>query len=173
MNNAPHRTKPTAHRWTLAVISLGGVAVVAACGSSGTGGSTSSSSASAPAAASGTHAMAPGSASASAIPCAQITALRSTLTDLSHTSVSLTSAVRIASDITKAEQELAALKSQGAGPFAAQAGQLSNALNAIKTDAAALAKSPSPTNVTNLTNAVNGFKTTAQPLIKEMEAACP
>ncbi len=117
--------------------------------------------------------MAPGSASASAIPCAQITALRSTLTDLSHTSVSLTSAGRIASDLAKAEQELTALKSQSTGPFAAQANQLSNPLNAIKTDAAALAKSPSPTNVTNLTNAVNGFKTTAQRLIKEMQAACP
>ena len=75
-------------------------------------------------------------------------------------------------DLTKAEQELNALKSQ-AGPFAAQANQLSNALNAIKTNAAALAKSPTPTNLTNLTNSVTSFKSTADPLIKEMRTACP
>jgi hypothetical protein len=137
----------------------------------GSSGSSASSSASAPAAA------APGSraaaGSSSAIPCAQIKALRSTLTDLSHQQVSPTSAGRIAADLGQAEQELAALKSQGTGPFAAQANQLTTALNSIKSDATALANDPSPGNLTKLTGAVNSFKSTAQPLIKEMQAACP
>jgi uncharacterized protein YaaR (DUF327 family) len=95
------------------------------------------------------------------------------LTDLSHTSVSPTSAGRIASDLTKAEQQLNALKSQGTGPFAAQADQLSNALTAIKTSAAALANAQTPSNLTNLTNAVTRFKSASEPLIKEMQTLCP
>jgi hypothetical protein len=168
MNNASNRMRPTAQRLTMAVLSLGAVAVVTACGSSGVTGSGGTS---APAtSASGTPAT--GSGSASGLPCAQVTALRSTLTDLSNTPVSISSAGRLATDLAKAEQELNALKSQ-AGPFAAQANQLSTALNAIKTNAAAIAKSPTPTNITNLTNSVTSFKSTADPLIKEMQAACP
>jgi hypothetical protein len=169
MENAPNHAKPTARRWATAVLGLTGAAVVAACSSSGI---TSSGTQSAPpASSSATHAAASGSASG--LPCAQITALRTTLTDLSHTSLSPTSAPRLASDLVKAEQQLAALKSQGTGTFSAQASQLSNALNAIKTDAAALANSPTPTNIANLTNAVTSFKTTAEPIIKEMQTACP
>jgi hypothetical protein len=114
-----------------------------------------------------------GTASAAALPCAQISAVRSTLTDLSQTSVSLTSAGRIASDLSKAGPELNALKSQGTGQFSAQANQLSNELIAIKADASALAKSPTPSNITKLTSSLNTFKSTAQPLIREIQAACP
>lgn len=168
MTTASKAAKLRAQRWTTAFLSLGAIAVVAACGYSGT---TNPGSTSAPAtSASGTPAS--GSGSASALPCAQITALRSTLTDLSNTPVSLSSAGRLASDLTKAEQQLNALKSQ-AGPFAAPANQLSHALNAIKTNAAALAKAPTPTNLTKLTNSVTSFKSTADPLIKEMQTACP
>lgn len=168
MNNAPSRTKPTAQRLTASVLSLGVMGVVAACGYSSI---TSSGSTSAPAASSsGTPAS--GSATASALPCAQVTALRSTLTNLSNTPVGISSAGRLAADLATAEQQLNALKSQ-AGPFQAQANQLSNALNAIKTSAAALAKAPTPTNLTNLTNSVTSFKSTAEPLIKEMQTACP
>jgi hypothetical protein len=168
MNNAPNRTKPAARRLTMSVLSLGVVAAVAACGSSGLTGSSGTSAP--PTTAPGTPAS--GSGSASALPCAQVSALRSTLTDLSNTPVSISSAGRLATNLTKAEQELNALKSQ-AGPFAAQANQLSNALNAIKTSASALAKSPTPTNLTNLTNSITSFKSAADPLIKEMHTACP
>jgi hypothetical protein len=133
-------------------------------------GSSASSSLSAPAAAAGSKAA---GGSSSAIPCAQISGLRSTLTDLSHQQVSPTSVGRIAADLGMAEQQLAALKSQGTGPFAAQANQLTTALNSIKSDAAALASDPSPGNLTRLTGAVTSFKSTAQPVIKEMQAACP
>ena len=177
MPNTPHRAKPTAQRWAVAVLSLSGIAVLAACGSYGTtsSGSSASSSASAtaPAASASGSKAAAGTSSSSGIPCAQITQLRTTLTDLSHTSVSPASAGQIAADLTKAEQELAGLKGQGGGAFSSQANQLSGALNTIKTDAAALAKDPSTANFNNLTGAVNSFKTTAQPLIKEMDAACP
>ena len=170
MNNAPNRMKPTAHQhWAMAALSLSGVALVAACGSSSIGSSSSST----PPATSAPAANASGSASGAALPCAQITALRSTLTDLNRTSVNPASAGRIASDLTKAEQQLSALQSHGAGPFAAQANQLSNALTAIKTSAADLAKAPTPSNLTNLTNAVTSFKSTSEPLIKEMQTLCP
>jgi ABC-type transporter Mla subunit MlaD len=168
MNTASNRTKPTARRWTLVVLSLTSVALVAACGSSNVFGSNTSPTpaTSAPASNAG------GSVSGSAFPCAQISGLRSTLTDITNTSVSPTSIPRLASDLAKAEQELNTLKNQ-AGPFAAQANQLSNELNSIKSSADSLAKNPTPTNLSNLTSAVNGFKSTAQPLIKEIQAACP
>ncbi len=174
MTNTPHRAKPMAQRWAVAVLSLSGVAVLAACGSSGTtsSGSSASSSAGAPAASASATKASAGASSSSGVPCAQITELRTTLADLSHTSVSPTSAGRIAADLGKAEQELAALKGQG-GAFASQVNQLTSALDTIKTDAAALVQDPSTTNFNNLTGAVNSFKTTAQPLIKEMQAACP
>jgi len=110
--------------------------------------------------------------SSAAMPCSEITALRSTLTNISNTPVSPTSVFRLASDLTKAEQELNALKSQ-AGPFSAQANQLSSELNQIKTNASALTQNPTSSNVTKLQNSVNSFKSTAQPLVKEMQAACP
>jgi hypothetical protein len=170
MSNPTNFAKATARGWTMATLSLCGIALLTACSSAGISSNSSSAPAtSAPAA----NASGGGSVSGSAIPCAQITALRSTLTDLSTTSVSPASAGRIASDLAKAEQQLNALKSQGSGPFAAQANQLSNALNAIKKDAAALANSPTPSNLTNLTNAVNSFKSTSAPVIKEMQTACP
>jgi hypothetical protein len=159
-------------RWTVAVLSVTGAAVLAACGSSGTSSSGSSTSPSAPAAsAAGSKAAASGSSSG--VPCAQIKPLRMSLTDLSQQKVSLTSAGRIATDLTRAEQELTALKSQGAGAFSAQANQLSAELTAIKTDASVLASSPSPGNLTKLTGAITTFKSTAQPLIREMQAVCP
>jgi hypothetical protein len=151
----------------MAVLSLTSVTLVGACGSNMLGSSTSSAPATSPPATN-----AGGSVSGFAVPCAQISGLRSTLTDITNTSVSPTSVPRLASDLAKAEQELNAVKNQ-AGPFASQANQLSNELNAIKSSADALAKSPTPTNLANLTNAVTSFKSTAQPLIKEIQAACP
>jgi len=65
------------------------------------------------------------------------------------------------------------LSLQGAGAFSAQANQLSAELTAIKTDASVLASSPSPGNLTKLTGAIATFKSTAQPLIREMQAVCP
>ena len=172
MATTSFRAKSVSPRWTVAVLSVAGGAVLAACGSSGTPSSGSATSPSAPAAsASGSKAAASGSSSG--VPCAQIKALRTSLTDLSQQKVGLTSAGRIAADLTKAEQQLTALKSQGTGAFSAQANQLSSGLTAIKKDAQALASSPTPTNLTKLTGAVNSFKSTAQPLIKEMQTVCP
>jgi uncharacterized protein YaaR (DUF327 family) len=92
---------------------------------------------------------------------------------LSHVSVSPGSGVTIATDLTNVERQLAALKSQGTGQFSAQANQLTAAVAAIKKDGQALDKSPTPTNFTKFTNAVKNFKTTAQPIIKEMQTLCP
>jgi hypothetical protein len=168
MDNAPNRTNSTARHWTSALLGMSGVALVAGCGSYG---GTSSGTPSAPAtSASATGAPASASASASALPCAQISALRSTLTDITH--ASLSSAGRLGTDLAKARQELDTLKSQQ-GPYAAQANRLANEINAIKTSAAATVKTPTPTNLTKLTSSINSFKSTAEPLIHEMQTACP
>jgi septal ring factor EnvC (AmiA/AmiB activator) len=112
-------------------------------------------------------------ASSSGLPCAQITSLRTSLTKLGHTTVSASSASQLSADLANVEKQLTALKGQASGAFSAQASQLSSALSQIGKDAQNLVKSPSSANLTALTGSVQKLKTTAQPMIKEMEAACP
>jgi hypothetical protein len=165
MVTTTHRSKQLAARWTAAVLSIGSIAVIAACGSIGTGSSGLNSSSAPAATASGSG--------ASAIPCAEISALRTSLTNLSHTAVNPATAGRLSVELTQIEQEVATLKSQSTGAFSSQVNQLSADLTRIQTDAAALATDPSATNLTNLTNAVSSFKATSKPLIAEIQATCP
>lgn len=159
-----HSSKLPMRRWTAGALSVGAAALLAACGSI-TGGGSSPGTSSAPAASA--------SASGGSIPCAQISALRTALTNLSHLSVSPSSAGQIAINLASAEQELSALKGQAGGAFSAQANQLSASLDAIKAAAAAAVRDPSPGNLTKLADSVGSFKTTAEPIIKEMQTACP
>jgi hypothetical protein len=164
MTNTTNRAKPTAARWTVAVLSIGGAAVIAACGYGGTGSSGMQPSSGTPTS---------GGGSVSTIPCSQITALRTSLTNLSHTSVNIASASQLTADLAQIEQEMATLQSESRGAFSSQVSQLSAGLDQIKTDAGALAKDPSPTNLTNLTNAVKNFKASSQLLVAQLQTICP
>jgi hypothetical protein len=164
MTNTTHRARPTAARWTVAVLSIGGAAVIAACGYGGTGSSGMQPSSGTPTS---------GRGSVSTIPCSQITALRTSLTNLSHTSVNIASAGQLTADLAQIKQQVATLQSESGGALSSQAGEISAGLDQIKTDAAALAKDPSATNLTNLTNAVKSFKATSQLLIAQLQTICP
>ncbi len=153
------------YNWPFAAVSLAAVGLLAACGSSSTGGT------SAPAAS--PSAAANGSGTVSGIPCAQITSLRTSLDKLSRITVSPGSVGQASGDLATVQRELTALKSQAGGAFSAQASQLSNALSQLSKDAQTLAAHPSVSNLTNMTRAVEKLKATAQPLVKEMQTACP
>ncbi len=160
----PARTKY--HNSLIAAVSLAAVGLLAACGSSSTGG-TSGPSASPSVAANGSGTFSAG------IPCAQITSLRTSLDKLSHITVSPGSVGQASGDLATVQRELTALKGQAGGAFSAQASQLSNALSQLSKDAQTLAAHPSVSNLTNMTRAVQKLKATAQPLVKEMQTACP
>jgi len=65
------------------------------------------------------------------------------------------------------------LKDQTDLAFSAQESQLTAAVEEIGTDARALAGHPSEANLNALAAAVNHLKSTAKPVIKEIDAACP
>ena len=165
-----HKTKRPAgtkhHNRKLAALSLCGIGLLAACGSSSTSG-TSAPSAS-PSVSVSVHAASGPATSSSGIPCAKISSLRTSLTNLSHTTLSQASAGQLTSELANVGKQLAALKGQSGGAFSAQASQLSSALSQITKDANTLVSHPSSANLSALTEAVQKLKTTAQPIIKEM-----
>lgn len=151
-------------RRAVAALSLCGAVILAGCSSPGT-----SSSSPAPASPSASPAV----PASPAIPCAQITSLRNSLTDLTHVPATQASADRIKADLSNIQKQLTALKNQAAGAFASQAGQLSAALETVGKSAASLASNPSSANLTGLRTALDHLKSTAQTLIGEMTAICP
>ena len=153
----PRRTKYC--KRTLAAAGLGSVALLAACGSSLTGSSTHG-----------------GAGPPAAIPCAQITSLRTSLTKLSHTAASVWSAGELSRELRDVERQFGALKGQVGKAFSAQISQLASDLSQITKDTGTLALHPSVANVTALTGAVQRLRTTSEPMIKEIKAiktACP
>jgi hypothetical protein len=164
---SPRLAGPKARRWALAVVSLGGVALVTACGSNITGG-TAGSSASVSATAGGSAA-----ASRAAVQCAQLEALGTALTKFGHAAVSLESVGQLAADLANVEQQLTKLKDLTALAFSAQETQLTAAVDEINKDVVALASHPSDANLNALAAAVNNLKAAAKPVIKKIDATCP
>jgi hypothetical protein len=151
---------------------VGGLAVacavlLGACSSS----STPTSSAAAPTHSATTHSGAP--ASASTAVCQHITSLRKSLESLTHTSVSPTSASTITTDLKNIQVQVTALKGmKGSGAFSAQLSQLTTAVDQVKKAASQLSSNPL-TAVQSLTKELKNLKTTVQPMIAQMKAACP
>lgn len=111
--------------------------------------------------------------SSPAIPCSQVSALRTSLQDLIHTKVSPASAGRIAADLTAIKAQLTMLSGQVGPALAAQDKPLSRALKVVENDANALAAHPTAAQAAMLTQAVNHLKATARPLLEKMAAICP
>ena len=168
------RPRATKHRSrTRAVEGLGSVALLAAFGSSLTGCTTHGAAASPATPSVSASGLA---TSNSAIQCAQIIALRTSLTKLSHTAASLGSTGTLSTELRDTERQLRALNGQVGRAFSAQISQLSSDFSQITKDAGTLALHPSVANVTALTAAVQRLRTTSEPMIKEIKAiktACP
>ena len=172
MHNIQRPAETKSRKWKLAAISLGGIGLLAACGSTATSTGAAAPSPVPPASVS-VHAASGPAASSTAIPCAQITSLRTSLTKLSHTTVNPASAGQLTAELRNIHKQLTALKSAGGGAYSAQADQLSSAFAQISKDAQKLAMNPSSANLTALTTAVQKLKTTAKPMVKEMQKVCP
>ncbi len=173
MTNSQRPMWTKRHNWMQAALGVGGIALLAACGSSTTSGSTATPASPPVAHSPGSPVAAGGSASPSGIPCAQITSLRTSLTNLIHLPLKAQSAGQATADLQAIEKELGGLASQAGGAFSAQASQLSSALHQIGKDLEALARNPSSANATALSGSVQKLKTTSEPMIKEMKTVCP
>jgi hypothetical protein len=182
-----HRLAPaTAQRWTMAVVSLTGFAMLTACGSSSTSGTAGASasaattaqaaSATARAAAAARSASAERSsaaASSAAIRCGQLRALGGSLAKFTHAAVSLESAGQLAADLANVDHQLTKLKDQTTVAFSAQESQLTAAVDKIGKDARTFAEHPSDAHLDSLAAAVNNLKAAAKPVIRKIDATCP
>jgi hypothetical protein len=160
MANATQQYGRTVAAIAAAVVGLGGTLAVTACGSAAVSGSASPSAAATSAAAS------------SAIPCTQISSLRTSLTSLAHATVKPSSAGQIAVDLDDIHAQLMALNGQ-AGAFSGQASQLDAALGKITAAARVALRAPTAANLKSLSSDVSQLKATAQPIVTEINSACP
>jgi phage-related minor tail protein len=149
--------------WVTAALSFGGALLVAGCSTSTTTTTPSATAKPSP------STSAPSSA---AIPCAQIDELRTSLTSLTQTKVSASSASDLTKELTDIKTSLADLKSKATGAFSTQATELSDAINGIQMAAAGLSSDPTKA-VKELTTDLANLKTKAKSFIAEMNAACP
>lgn len=116
-----------------------------------------------------TNSASPSSSAMVQAACVHINSLRTSLTSLTHISVSPASAKTLAADLANIENQLAALKGQHTGSFSTT--ELTAEINKIKKDAAALSTSPT-TAVKSLTTDLTTLKTKAGPMIASMKTVC-
>ncbi|HET7016225.1 MAG TPA: hypothetical protein VFI65_20050 [Streptosporangiaceae bacterium] len=112
------------------------------------------------------------SKSTSSLPCDQVKKLRSSLTDLTKTGINPTSASKLTKTLKDIQADLAALKGKATGKLKTQLDQLKMTITKISTDAKGLTSDPAGT-ITKLTTDLSKLKSTAGPVIAEINAACP
>jgi uncharacterized phage infection (PIP) family protein YhgE len=163
----------------VAVLGLGGAVLVAGCSTTSSSIRASVSSSPSPRPSSSAKASPSSSAPASAspaaskkVPCKEINSLRTSLTSLTHTSISPTSAGTLTKDLKNIQTQLTALKGQAGGAFSSQAQELTSSVDQIKTASRKLSSDPMGA-IRQLTTSLNSLKTKAKPVIAEMNAACP
>jgi flagellar hook-associated protein FlgK len=98
--------------------------------------------------------------------------LKTTLTDLTKTGINSGSASKLTSELKDIQAELTAIKGQSSGKFANQVSQLNTTITKISTDAKGLNSNPVGA-IGKLTTDLNKLRTTAGPIISEINAACP
>lgn len=152
-------------RWKL-VVTACGLALLAGCASSSTspgGTSSAAPSSSSPAAAS----------PSSSVLCADITALRASLDQLTHVTVQAGMADEIKSDIQNVKAALTKLVNDARGKWQTQTSALSAALDTLKTAVSSLGASPGVSTVSGVVSALGQVNTAAQNLLAAINTDCP
>lgn len=147
------------------LVSLGSAALLTGCASTASGGSSP------PASPTGAAPL-PSATASAALPCEHITSLRTSLAGLAQMTGRAVSPRQIASHVAHAQNELTVLAGQ-AGAAAPQVSELRSELATVGKDARALAMRPSSSAMGALDTAARTLKSHAEPLIREMQAACP
>jgi len=152
-------------RWKL-VVTACGLALLAGCASSSTspGGTASAApSSSSPAAAS----------PSSSVLCADVTALRASLNQLTHVTVQAGVADEITSDLQNVKAALTKLVNDAHGRWQEQTSALSAALATLQTAVGSLRASPGVSSVSAVTAALGQVRKAAQDLLAAAGRECP
>jgi hypothetical protein len=160
-----------------ALLAIGGAMLIAGCSSSSsttTGSVNAQHSPPKPTGSAMSHspATSPSPAASQKIPCKEADQLRTSLTSLSHTKVSASSAGTLTTDLKNVQTDVAALKSKATGPFASDLNALSASVANIKKAAAGLSTNPTAAMKSLVTN-IADLKTKAAPVIADINASCP
>jgi hypothetical protein len=107
------------------------------------------------------------------ISCSDVAALRASLTNLTHISVTSTTVRQLGADLDSIRARLDALTHQVTTGFKTQENELDAALAQLAAQARATAANPSPAEVDQLGVAVSVLKQLAPPLIAQTRAECP
>ncbi len=103
--------------------------------------------------------------------CLHINSLRGSLTHLTTTKVSQSSASQLTADLTNIEKELTALKGEDLGAFSGQATRLMSALDQIKKSYAQVSKDPTAA-YKEIGKEITTLKSNSGPMIAEMKTVC-
>lgn len=106
------------------------------------------------------------------IPCGAVTSLRTTLTNLANVKPSPDASGQTDADLSSITTQLEALKTWVAA-YAAQDRPLNQAIDRLSLAASAAASDPSSATIAALAAALGGLNAAVQPIIAEMNAACP
>ena len=151
--------------WRLAATGIGCAVALAACGSSGATGTASPSA--------GSSSAAPNLSSAAAAACPHLRSLRASLTSLTRLQASPAAIGQMGADLSNIEQQLGSLRSLGGSAGASDSGQLTAALRRITLAAQAEIGTPTAARLTAVQSALTSMKDAAQPIIGQLNAACP
>lgn len=103
--------------------------------------------------------------------CVHINSLRTSLTSLTHTKVTATSAGKLTTDLANIERQMSALKGKNLGAFSGQEKELTAAFDKIHKDAMALSAHPTTASKA-LSTDLSHLKTESGPMITEMKTVC-
>jgi uncharacterized lipoprotein YajG len=107
-----------------------------------------------------------------AVPCSAVTSLRTALANLSHIKPTAAASGQIAADLTAIKTQLEALKTSAAANVA-QDRSLNQAIDRLSVAASAAASHPTSATIAALATALGDVTTSVQPLIADLNAACP
>lgn len=170
-------SRPAGRAWlAIVTLSCSGAVLIAACSSPAGHSAGKSPKPAAKSAASQSPAEPPaakGKASGpvKAATCIHINSLRTSLSSLTDTKVTATSAGMLTTDLANIQRQMSALKGQNLGAFSAEEKQLMAALDKIHKDAAGLSAHPAMASKALGTDLAH-LKTESGPMITEMKTVC-
>jgi hypothetical protein len=163
------------HVKTAAAVLIAGAAVTLAACSPGTS-SSSASKAGAPRTTS--PATSPSAHSGSPMTnqgmCKHVDALRTSLQDLTHLNLGMSSASKIRTDLTDIQTHLAELKSHGgSSALSTQVNQLSTSVDKVQKAADGMSTPPTTSQITAVVTSLTQLKAQSKTALAAMDAACP
>jgi hypothetical protein len=104
--------------------------------------------------------------------CHHVSSLRTSLTNLTHLSLSAKSAGQIKKDLANVETQIATLKTAAGGKFSGPANQIGAALDQVKKAARGIASPPTAAQVQLVVASLKNLKAASASAIATMNAAC-